>query len=200
MTKENAIGWLGVGLQEINAAVPPNQQSTNHEDVTDTNKQQYVTPKLVALFFAASWCPDCTPVVPLIKEMRCAASGPYANKFATTQAAEDRHVRIVIVPSEGVDGARALVRSQSDAPDLWEIVEVVGETPFGGDSAAAVKAKFSICASKESSGLGIGARKGGLPSLVVLDARDGKVVDGNGMSTLESKGAKQAVETWMQAV
>ena len=40
----------------------------------------------------------------------------------------------------------------------------------------------------------------GLPSLVVLDARDGKVVDGNGMSTLESKGAKQAVETWMQAV
>jgi thiol-disulfide isomerase/thioredoxin len=115
---------------------------------------EFSQPKpIVGLLFAASWCPDCTDVVPAIGQVAASSSG-------------QQLLDVVYVASD------------HDEPSLLQFKpSSLRHVPIAAESERSdLKRKFRTCAAKEMSSLGIAERKNGIPTLILLDSSTGSVL------------------------
>jgi nucleoredoxin len=129
--------------------------------------------KVLALYFAADWCPDCRAFQPALNDFYKAARGDLDVVFVGSDAsAKDQQAHL------------------ADKQGPWWMV------PFEGETRTQLKRKFGVCAGAEMRALSPITRKGGIPTLVVIRA-DGEVVDFHAADKVERDGIK-ALAKWQQ--
>jgi len=122
---------------------------------------------VVALYFAAGWCPDCS------KEVT-----PAIGKISEAAVADDIKCKIVWIGSDN---------SEQEIVDSIPNNSTIDHVPFDNvEERANMKRHFGVCASKEREQLGMSTeqRKHGLPTLIVIDARTQRILTENGVDTL----------------
>ncbi|POM66046.1 Hypothetical protein PHPALM_18154 [Phytophthora palmivora] len=129
--------------------------------------------KVLALYFAADWCPDCR------------AFQPALNKFYS-EASDD--LDVIFVGSDA--SAKDQLAHFKDKQGPWWMV------PFEGETRTQLKRKFGVCAGAEVRELSPITRKGGIPTFVVIRP-DGEVVDFDAVNKIERDGIK-ALAKWQQ--
>ncbi|OWZ22313.1 hypothetical protein PHMEG_0003005 [Phytophthora megakarya] len=129
--------------------------------------------KVLALYFAADWCPDCRAFQPALNSFYQDAGGD---------------VDVVFVGSDA--SAKDQLAHLKDKQGSWWMV------PFDGETRTQLKRKFGVCAGAEVRTLSPITRKGGIPTLVVIRP-DGKVVDFDAADKVERDGIK-ALAKWQQ--
>ncbi|RLN62562.1 hypothetical protein BBJ29_005201 [Phytophthora kernoviae] len=127
--------------------------------------------KVLALYFAADWCPDCRNFQPAL------------NSFY--KAAKDQ-VDVVFIGSDA--SATDQLAHFKDKQGPWWMV------PFEGETRTLLKRKFGVCAGAEVRALNPIVRKGGIPTLVVIRP-DGEIVDFEAADKIEREGIK-ALAKW----
>lgn len=142
------------------------------------------TSPLLALYFASSWCPDCTGVTPVVNDV-----------FLKSQPQEDGKVFDLVYVSS--DDNEEQLKKYVPSPK-WGIV------PFDNvEERSNLKRHFGACASKETSVLGMKPedRKSGIPTLILLDSKTGKVVTRDGVDDILGEGGGEAaVKKWQESV
>lgn len=126
---------------------------------------------LTGLYFAASWCPDCTPVTPKVAQAHQATSEAW---------------NVVYIGSESTPEQVATV------PTTFTIVPLEKE-----QERSDLKRHFGACASREAEPLQVN-RKFGLPTLIILSTATGEVITTEGVEEIQASGAT-AVEKWKSA-
>lgn len=136
---------------------------------------------LVALYFAASWCPNSTPVTEMLEEYYSSVPNLLYSSGETIQKKE---LAIVHVSSD---------RSESAMENYLRPGMIA--VPFDSSERTALKKHFSVCAKREQQELGI-ERKFEIPSLIILDAETHNIITTNGVQDLKEEGAK-ALDRWI---
>lgn len=131
--------------------------------------------KVLALYFAADWCPDCR------------AFQPTLNSFY--EAVGDG-LDVVFVGSDAT--AKDQLAHFQDKQGPWWMV------PFEGNMRTELKRKFGVCAGAEVSDLTPITRKGGIPTLVIIRP-DGEIVDFHAADKIKRNGMEAFVE-WQRQV
>mmetsp|Transcript_13090 Transcript_13090/g.15370 ORF Transcript_13090/g.15370 Transcript_13090/m.15370 type:complete len:156 (+) Transcript_13090:67-534(+) len=132
---------------------------------------------IVGLYFASSWCPDCTPVTPKLKSI-------YESQ------GEENQLEIVYISSDST--ADQFQNTFTDHHGSWSAV------PYENtDELAGIKRHFGACAGKEMIGLGMkqSDRKFGIPTLIIINARTEEVVSTEGLKDVEGLGI-DALKKW----
>lgn len=113
----------------------------------------------IALYFAASWCPDCV------------ASKPYVSSVFKSQSDGEKVFDLVYVASD--NNAEQM---KGELESGWDAIAF--EMP---EERANLKRHFGVCAFKEMAGLGITGeqRKGGIPTMVLLEKKTCQVLKGD---------------------
>jgi len=138
-----------------------------------------VEKKLVGLYFAASWCPDCTGVTPVVDEV-------------FRSAVNDGLMDLVYVASDTTEE-----QMKGYVPSGWSAVPFEAE-----EERSKLKRHFGCCASKEVGPLGMKPedRKFGIPTLILLDASSGKVVSTDGVNDVMKASppdAQKIYDSWI---
>lgn len=122
--------------------------------------------KILGLYFASAWCPDCTPVTPALKTVF--ESQP-SDKFSVVYVSSDR-------------SNEQMLDSYDKHHGKWGII------PFDSDERNALKKKFGVCAGVEMMQLGMtgGARKYGIPTLVLIDCSTEEILSYDGVRDILS--------------
>lgn len=134
-----------------------------------------VTPQkpLLGLYFAASWCPDCTGVTPVVQEVL---------------EKNTADMNVVYVASDSTEE-----QMKSYIPASFAAV------PFGNaEERSNLKRHFGACASKEVAPLGMTRedRKHGIPTLILLDSDSGRIVTTSGVDDIMGSNRDAAVDGW----
>jgi nucleoredoxin len=128
---------------------------------------------LFGLYFAASWCPDCTAAT--------AAVGTFAS-------AHKKDLQVVYISSD------------SSEPQMKEYVpSSLLAVPFDCEEERAdLKRHFGACASKERETLGMtpAQRKFGIPTLIILGRATGRVVTSGGVEAIMESDGQSIVGKW----
>ncbi|GLE02518.1 hypothetical protein PINS_up011356 [Pythium insidiosum] len=132
--------------------------------------------KVVALLFAADWCPDCR------------AFQPTLNAFYK-DVNQQKHVFDVVFVGSDATAADQDAHFKDKQGPWWQI-------PFASPLRDDLKRKYGVCAAKEKDAIGVTDRKNGIPSLVVIDA-NGAVVDLHAADKVEAQGV-DAFAAWQQ--
>ncbi|KAL3913459.1 MAG: hypothetical protein SGILL_006482, partial [Bacillariaceae sp.] len=150
--------------------------------------------KLVGLYFAASWCPQSTPVTETLDEyfreliLRPPSPEDEDGGDSTTDKTPDEKVplSIVHVSSDKKEAAFAdYVR------DNWIAV------PYGSHEQLALKRHFLTCAKFEVETLGID-RQYEIPTLLIIDSETQTVLTANGADDLdEYDSAEDVLNHWI---
>ena len=136
---------------------------------------------IVALYFAASWCPMSTPVTKLLEEYYSSVPNLL---YTSGQALQKNELAIVHVSSD---------RSQSDMEAYLKPGWIA--VPFESPERNALKKHFSVCAKSELQDLDM-ERKFEIPTLIILDGETHGIITTNGVHDLEAEGAK-ALDRWI---
>jgi len=128
---------------------------------------QLATNDIVALYFAASWCPMSTPVTALLDELL------RAHLFDDAAS-----VAVVYVSSDQDEAS-----FQTYLRDGWQSI------PYGSKEQTRLKHEFQTCAKREMEPLGILQRKGELPSLYILSGKNHQVLVEDGIRDIKEMGA-----------
>ncbi|EEQ98179.1 thioredoxin, putative [Perkinsus marinus ATCC 50983] len=134
---------------------------------------------IIALYFAAHWCPDCRAFTPTV------------NKFyEDVKAKNPDKLEIIFISSDKSENEQVAYH-QNDMPDWLRV-------PFNDKRTRAVlKKEYGVCAKKEMEDIGMSdsQRKAGIPTLVVLskNRRTVKVFDAG--ADIEKYG-DAAVDRW----
>ncbi len=123
--------------------------------------------KVLGLYFASAWCPDCTPVTPVLKEI-----------FESQSSAEENtKFSVVYVSSD---------RSEQQMMDCYDKTHGKwGYVPFESDERNGLKKLFGVCAGAEVFSLDmVGKRKYGIPTLVLIDCETEEVLSFDGVENL----------------
>jgi nucleoredoxin len=131
---------------------------------------------IVGLYFAASWCPDCTEVTSIVAHV-------------LGKTAEDWNV--VYIASDNTQE-----QLDSFAPASF------AKVPFENwDERSNLKRHFGVCAAKEVESLGMtpDERKSGIPTLIVLESSTGKIVTMDGVQNVMDSN-ESAVENWKKSL
>ncbi|KAF0696811.1 Aste57867_12473 [Aphanomyces stellatus] len=131
--------------------------------------------KILALYFAADWCPDCRDFQPAF------------NDFYTKANADGKQFEIVFVSSDANEDDQLAHFRGKQGP--WLAV------PFNDPLRNDLKRKYQICAKKEMEDVGVVDRVNGIPSVVIV-APNGDVLDGDGAPKIEADGIK-ALQAWL---
>ena len=136
--------------------------------------QPMATSKVMGLFFAASWCPDCTGVTPVVDEV--------------LKGSNSKNLSIVYVSSDTTES-----QMMNYVPIGWMTV------PFGQvEERTELKREFGACAGKEAGPLSI-SRKFGIPTLIVVQSNSGKILTTDGVDdVMKDKGG--ALQKWLQMI
>jgi nucleoredoxin len=128
---------------------------------------------LLGLYFAASWCPDCTAFTPAIDVFA------FANK---------KDLQIVYISS---DTSEAEMKEY--VPSSFSVV------PFDCEEERAdLKRHFGACAAKERGPLGMKPeeRKFGIPTLIILEKATGIVATSGGIDDIMGSNGESVVGKW----
>ena len=137
--------------------------------------QPAATKPLLGLYFAASWCPDCSGTTPLVGELAAANT----DSLAVVYVASDH------TPEQ----------MSSYVPKSLAFV------PFEKEQERAdLKRHFGACGFKELAALGMtGAdRKHGLPTLIILDPATDNIITTDGVNALSGSEKDSAVSGWLK--
>jgi nucleoredoxin len=127
-----------------------------------------VTKPLLGLYFAASWCPDCTGVTPAV---------------AAFDKAQTPDWNLVYISSD-----RTAEQMTSNVPTEFLTV------PFENvEERTELKRHFGACAGSETGPLSV-QRKFGLPTLLVIETATGKVISTDGVGDIRKGDA--ALDYW----
>ncbi|CAB9508664.1 nucleoredoxin-like [Seminavis robusta] len=133
---------------------------------------------ILALYFASAWCPDCTGVTPVVDEA-----------FSKKQPA-DKLFDLVYVSSDNSEE-----QLKGNLPS-----EGWGFVPFENvEERSNLKRHFGSCAAKEVSTLNMKPedRKSGIPTLILLEAKTGKVLTRDGVDDIMGEGGTEAaINKW----
>lgn len=112
-----------------------------------------------ALYFAASWCPDCV------------ASKPYVSAVFKSQVDGEKVFDLVYVSSDNDSD-----QMKGEMEPGWDAIEFEKV-----EDRSNLKKHFGVCAFKEMGGLGITSeqRKGGIPTMVLLEKATCEVLSGD---------------------
>jgi nucleoredoxin len=129
-------------------------------------------PPIIGLIFAASWCPDCSEIV------------PKTGKVAELD--NSNLIDIYYVSSDKTEEEMLQFRP----PFLFHI-------PFSDEATRSqLKRKFAVCAQKEMNDLGMSQRRHGIPTLVLLNAATGKILSENGTEDIMELSPKATLSKW----
>lgn len=139
--------------------------------------------KLVALYFAASWCPMSTPITHLLED------------YFTNTNDLDEELQELITES------LSIVYVSSDETEqefsdyiLWNWSSI----PFASPDRSALKRHFKTCAQREMTELGISRRSHEIPTLIVLDGETRGVLTSKGVEDLnEYKNGSELLKHWL---
>lgn len=139
--------------------------------------------RMVGLYFASSWCPDCTPVTPALKSV-------YESQSSMADSGK-KNFEVVYISSD--NSAEQMESSMKTSHGKWSSI------PFSEQNELAdIKRKFGACAAKEAPGLsllGPGRRKFGIPTLIVIDCESENTVTTDGVSDIMQNGA-DSLKKW----
>ena len=140
--------------------------------------------RMVGLYFASSWCPDCTPVTPALKSV-----------YESQPTTEKKNFEVVYISSD--NSAEQMESSMNTSHGKWSSI------PFSEQNELAdIKRKFGACAAKEAPGLsllGPGRRKFGIPTLIVIDCESENIVTTDGVSDIMKNGA-DSLKKWEETL
>jgi nucleoredoxin len=145
-----------------------------------------ITP-ILALYFASSWCPDCTGVTPKLQEI-CSYSKDNNNN-------NNQQLFDLIYVSSDYTEEQCKGNLPSSA-DCW------GCVPFDRvEERSNLKRHFGACAAKEMSDLGMTSedRKSGIPTLILIDKRTGKMLTRDAVDDIEGeRGSEAILQKWKE--
>lgn len=120
--------------------------------------------KMTCLYFASSWCPDCTPITPLLKK--------------AYEEQSEGSFQVVYVSSDNSE--EEMMRSFNDTHGSWNFI------PYDSDDRNGLKKHFGACAGKEVKDLGMSTeeRKYGIPTLIIMDSKSHEVISYEGVDFL----------------
>lgn len=144
--------------------------------------------EIVALYFAASWCPMSTPITEALDEAfsckRNTLLYPDAMEAHDAAAEGRKPLSIVYVSSDG---------SEEEMTDYirggWQSVA------YGSTERTELKKHFRVCAKRELAELGF-ERKFEIPTLMVLDGHTHGIISTNGVDDIREYGDK-ALTHWL---
>jgi nucleoredoxin len=131
-------------------------------------------PPIIGLLFAASWCPDCSEIVP---------------RTGQVAALDNSNLIDIYYVSSDTSENEML---QFKPPCMFHI-------PFSYDETRSqLKRKFAVCAQKEMNDLGIGMseRKHGIPTLILLNAATGKILAEHATEDIVELSPRAALSKW----
>ena len=148
--------------------------------------------QLVALYFAASWCPMSTPVTKLIHEHLDSILLPVpsdAKETASTKPDNNRLLSLVYVSSDSDEASMLHYKGHN-----WFTV-----MPFDSNSSERdeLKRHFHTCAHREVRQLPDIDRQHGLPTLIIISAATQDVLTFRGVQDLTELKEK-ALDTWVE--
>ncbi|TMW60138.1 hypothetical protein Poli38472_000180 [Pythium oligandrum] len=136
--------------------------------------EECVAGKTLALYFAADWCPDCRSFQPAL------------NDFYKDVNKDGAKLELVFVGSDRSEEDQIAHFENKQGP--WWMIS------YDNALRNELKRKYGVCAGKEQVEVGVTERKGGIPSLVVVQP-NGDLVDLHGAEKVESDGV-QAFASW----
>jgi nucleoredoxin len=163
------------GVKHMTAAKEDIDKSLNASELSDrfpSLPQQGDAP-LLGLYFAASWCPDCTAAT--------AAIGTFAS-------ANKNDLQVVYISSDSSE-----TQLKEYVPSSYLVV------PFDCEEERAdLKRYFGACAAKEREPLGMTPeeRKFGIPTLIVLERATGRVATSGGVEAIMESNGESVVDKW----
>ena len=134
--------------------------------------------QVLVLYFAAQWCPDCRAFTPVFRQFHRDVNG------------NGERVKVVWVSSESgtQDFDKTLAEDHGDYVALR----------FGDGRISDLKRRYGVCARKELAELmAAEARKGGIPTVAVVDAATGNVLSLDGQADIEELGVA-AADKWLK--
>uniref|UniRef100_A0A7S2K259 protein-disulfide reductase n=1 Tax=Leptocylindrus danicus TaxID=163516 RepID=A0A7S2K259_9STRA len=142
--------------------------------------------ELIALYFAASWCPESEPITELLADTFTPDMLGQTNNESGKSLFE-----IVYVSSDDNIGQ---VERYISPKWKWRVV------PFESESNERTELKryFKTCAAREASALEVD-RKNGIPTLIIIDGKTHAVLTSDGVSDVREFG-KEAFERWQSTM
>ena len=153
------------------------------------------TSKLLGIYFASSWCPDCTPTTPMVHSL--------LQHVATTP---QQQMQIVYISSDNTKSELEGMVSSLKPEEASSSSSTFTYIPFDNEEERSnVKRLFGACAGKESGKLGLigGKRKFGIPTLAIINCETLNVITMNGLDDLletNTNNNAAAVEKWLNSI
>ena len=131
--------------------------------------------RVLALYFAASWCPDCTPITPMLSEL-------YLEPQNTIDDSDKKDINVLYISSDNTSEQMKQYFAKQKVPFSAVPFENVQER-------TELKQHFGACAGKEAVSLGMTPgsatpRKSGIPTVVVLDCVKESLITAKGVQDL----------------
>ena len=153
------------------------------------------TSRVLGIYFASSWCPDCIPVTPKLKTfynegLKLPFSSTKSSSLADPN--ESKYFEVVYISSD--NNAKQMEDYYNGCHASWSFV------PYSNsDELKAIKRYFGVCAGKEAPGLAMtepGMRKSGIPTLLLLDSRTDKIISRGGVDDILQLSVNDAFNKW----
>lgn len=123
--------------------------------------------KIVGLYFASDWCPDCTPITQELRKLHTNIKNPQLFK-------------VVYVSSDYTE--ESMMQSMKDNMNKeWSYV------PFDSVDKDKLKINLGICAGKEVEALKTINRVYGIPTLVIVNKETQKILSFKGVQEIENQ-------------
>mmetsp|Transcript_16388 Transcript_16388/g.25572 ORF Transcript_16388/g.25572 Transcript_16388/m.25572 type:complete len:163 (-) Transcript_16388:29-517(-) len=143
--------------------------------------------RLLGLYFASSWCPDCTPVTPALGRV-------YAAQSPSDEGIKE--LEIVYVSSDR--SVEQMNDSMQKSHGPWQSI------PYENvEERSSLKCHFGVCAGMEASALGLtnGKRKFGIPTLIIIDCATDEILSMDGVGdVMKSSDGTGVIAGWIGAL
>ena len=154
--------------------------------------QPMASSKVMGLYFAASWCPDCTGVTPIINTMFKVATSSSSsldhnnnNNLHNDNDTDIHSLSMVYISSDTTEA-----QMTKYVPNGWATV------PFAHvEERTGLKRDFGTCSGSEAGPLKV-SRKFGIPTLIVIQSDTGKILTTKGVDDV-MKDTNGALVKWL---
>lgn len=136
-------------------------------------------PPILGLLFAASWCPDCTDVVPAVA------------KVVSSQQSQQKNNRNLLLDVVYIASDESVEQMLSFQPNNMKHV------PFTNvEERQHLKKRYQTCAQREMTELGLSTRRHGLPTLLLVNAQTGEVLLEDAVEDVLTLDPETALTKW----